>query len=100
MSDTEFDVIQSISIEDEMKRSYLDYAMSVIVSRALPGVKMERVSRIPYGLGDGTDHFIWRIDTSDDLWFEANANGVVCLHWLDLPMKCKVKLVFFRTNSS
>ncbi len=31
--------IQSISIEEEMKRSYLDYAMSVIVSRALPDVR-------------------------------------------------------------
>ncbi len=27
-----------VSIEDEMKRSYLDYAMSVIVSRAIPDV--------------------------------------------------------------
>ena len=26
-------------IEDEMKRSYLDYAMSVIVGRALPDVR-------------------------------------------------------------
>lgn len=31
--------ISVISIEDEMKRSYLDYAMSVIVSRALPDVR-------------------------------------------------------------
>ena len=30
--------IRGISITDEMKRSYLDYAMSVIVSRALPDV--------------------------------------------------------------
>ena len=28
--------ISSISLVEEMKRSYLDYAMSVIVSRALP----------------------------------------------------------------
>ena len=28
-----------ISIADEMKSSYLDYAMSVIVSRALPDVR-------------------------------------------------------------
>ena len=28
-----------INIEDEMKRSYLDYAMSVIVGRALPSVE-------------------------------------------------------------
>jgi DNA gyrase subunit A len=31
--------IRPISITDEMKRSYLDYAMSVIVSRALPDVR-------------------------------------------------------------
>ncbi|MGE3833048.1 MAG: DNA gyrase subunit A, partial [Parvibaculaceae bacterium] len=31
--------IAPISIEDEMKKSYLDYAMSVIVSRALPDVR-------------------------------------------------------------
>jgi DNA gyrase subunit A len=31
--------IKSVSILDEMKRSYLDYAMSVIVSRALPDVR-------------------------------------------------------------
>ncbi len=31
--------IKPISIADEMKRSYLDYAMSVIVSRALPDVR-------------------------------------------------------------
>ncbi|MEO0879488.1 MAG: DNA gyrase subunit A [Pseudomonadota bacterium] len=29
----------SISIEDEMRRSYLDYAMSVIVSRAIPDAR-------------------------------------------------------------
>ncbi len=31
--------IKPVSIADEMKRSYLDYAMSVIVSRALPDVR-------------------------------------------------------------
>ncbi len=31
--------ISTVTIEDEMKRSYLDYAMSVIVSRALPDVR-------------------------------------------------------------
>src|SRR6266487_925768 len=28
-----------INIEDEMKRSYIDYAMSVIVGRALPDIR-------------------------------------------------------------
>ena len=31
--------VRPVSITDEMKRSYLDYAMSVIVSRALPDVR-------------------------------------------------------------
>ena len=33
------DGVSSINIVDEMKTSYLDYAMSVIVSRALPDVR-------------------------------------------------------------
>ena len=36
---TENLVIPSVNIEDEMKQSFLDYAMSVIVSRALPDVR-------------------------------------------------------------
>ncbi len=35
----EFQKIRNKNIEDEMKKSYLDYAMSVIVSRALPDVR-------------------------------------------------------------
>src|SRR5712671_5860491 len=31
--------IQPVNIEDEMRRSYLDYSMSVIIGRALPDVK-------------------------------------------------------------
>ncbi|GLQ19291.1 DNA gyrase subunit A [Algimonas porphyrae] len=33
------DGVSPITIEEEMKRSYLDYAMSVIVSRAIPDVR-------------------------------------------------------------
>lgn len=39
MTDTPQQFENSISITDEMKSSYLDYAMSVIVSRALPDVR-------------------------------------------------------------
>src|SRR5919199_868507 len=35
----EIGIIKPVRIEDEMERSYLDYAMSVIVSRALPDVR-------------------------------------------------------------
>jgi DNA gyrase subunit A len=48
--------ITTIAIEDEMRRSYLDYAMSVIVSRALPDVRdgLKPVHRrILYAMKDG-----------------------------------------------
>jgi DNA gyrase subunit A len=48
--------VPQIDIEDEMKRSYLDYAMSVIVSRALPDVRdgLKPVHRrILFGMKEG-----------------------------------------------
>ena len=33
------DRILKINIENEMKKSYIDYAMSVIIARALPDVR-------------------------------------------------------------
>ncbi|MBT5264152.1 MAG: DNA gyrase subunit A [Rhodospirillaceae bacterium] len=48
--------IAPVSIEDEMKRSYLDYAMSVIVARAIPDVRdgLKPVHRrILYAMKDG-----------------------------------------------
>lgn len=36
---TAYGLIEPLSISDEMRRSYLDYAMSVIVTRALPDVR-------------------------------------------------------------
>ncbi|GMQ58613.1 DNA gyrase subunit A [Vallitalea sediminicola] len=35
----EYDQIISVDLQDEMKKSYIDYAMSVIASRALPDVR-------------------------------------------------------------
>ena len=52
--------IRPVSITDEMKRSYLDYAMSVIVSRALPDIRdgLKPVHRrILFGMSElGLDH--------------------------------------------
>ena len=39
MSDSDQQEITTINIEDELRQSYLDYAMSVIVGRALPDVR-------------------------------------------------------------
>ncbi|MDG2062864.1 MAG: DNA gyrase subunit A, partial [Flavobacteriaceae bacterium] len=36
---SEADKVIPINIEDEMKSAYIDYSMSVIVSRALPDVR-------------------------------------------------------------
>ena len=38
-SDDGGDAVMPIAIEDEMRKSYLDYAMSVIVSRAIPDAR-------------------------------------------------------------
>ncbi len=48
--------IERVEIEDEMKKSYLDYAMSVIVSRARPDIRdgLKPVHRrILYSMYDG-----------------------------------------------
>lgn len=52
---TDFGLIEPIEIEEEMERSFLDYSMSVIVSRALPDVRdgMKPVHRrILWGMHD------------------------------------------------
>ncbi|MCL0060224.1 DNA gyrase subunit A, partial [Dehalococcoidia bacterium] len=56
----EMGTVRQVSIEDEVKSAYLDYAMSVIVSRALPDVRdgMKPVQRrILYGMNElGVTH--------------------------------------------
>ncbi|AXR74482.1 DNA gyrase subunit A [Auritidibacter ignavus] len=50
------DKVEHIDLESEMKRSYLDYAMAVIVGRALPDVRdgLKPVHRrVLYGMYDG-----------------------------------------------
>src|SRR5215207_4111878 len=39
MEESRFGMLKHVSIVEEMEKSYLDYAMSVIVSRALPDVR-------------------------------------------------------------
>ncbi|MGD0765460.1 MAG: DNA gyrase subunit A [Dehalococcoidia bacterium] len=54
-TDTGIGNVRPIKIEDEMRASYLDYAMSVIVSRALPDVRdgLKPVQRrILYGMSE------------------------------------------------
>ena len=54
--DTRHDKIDQVDLQLEMQRSYLDYAMSVIVGRALPEVRdgMKPVHRrVIYGMYDG-----------------------------------------------
>ena len=39
MEENQFDKIVGVNIEEEMKKSYISYAMSVIIARALPDVR-------------------------------------------------------------
>ena len=41
MEDNIFDKVHEVDLEKTMKDSYIDYAMSVIASRALPDVREE-----------------------------------------------------------
>jgi DNA gyrase subunit A len=56
MTDKQIDKIEQIDLQVEMQRSYLDYAMSVIVGRALPDVRdgLKPVHRrVLYAMYDG-----------------------------------------------
>jgi len=56
MSENQIDKVERIDIKVEMQRSYLDYAMSVIVGRALPDVRdgLKPVHRrVLYAMYDG-----------------------------------------------
>jgi len=56
MSENQIDRIEQIDLQVEMQRSYLDYAMSVIVGRALPDVRdgLKPVHRrVLYAMYDG-----------------------------------------------
>lgn len=70
--------------------------IETIVSRALPGVALEALTRTPYGLGEGLGSLVWAIDNKDPLWLEANNAGVVCLNWLNLPKHARALIVYFR----
>ena len=54
------DGISPISIEEEMRRSYLDYAMSVIVSRAIPDARD--------GLKPVHRRILWSMHTNGQVW--------------------------------
>ena len=49
----EQDKIIKINIEEEMKKSYIDYSMSVIVARALPDVR-DGFKPVHFVRNDGT----------------------------------------------
>ena len=70
--------------------------IETVVSRALTGVRMERLQRAPYGVSAGHDAAIWRLDLEDALWKEAYESGRICLHWLGLPVSARLLLVFFK----
>lgn len=60
MSEQSFKNLVPINIEDEMKSSYMDYAMSVIVSRAIPDVRdgLKPVHRrILFSMHEGNCHY-------------------------------------------
>ena len=78
-----------VGIEDEMKTSYLDYAMSVIVARALPDVRdgMKPVHRrILYSMYDSGMRSNSSYKKSARVVGDVCLIGTVCVHHVDLPV--------------
>ena len=74
------DRIIKINIEEEMKSAYIDYSMSVIVSRALPDVRdgFKPVHRrILFGMN--TIHMVTRLFISQ--WFVWHRHGLCAIRW-------------------
>jgi type VI secretion system protein ImpJ len=71
--------------------------IETVVSRALAGIPLERLDRVPYGVAEAANAGVWKVDTLDPIWKEASSSGTVCLHWLGLPKTMRALLVFFRT---
>ena len=63
--------LQPINIEEELRRSYLDYAMSVIVGRALPDVRdglkpvHRRVLYAMHETGNSSDKRRWELPADE-----------------------------------
>jgi type VI secretion system protein ImpJ len=93
-------VLQQVSETQLLQASTAKLAsltrIETVVSRALPGVAVTRLDRVPYGLGESADSAVWRVDVKDPIWSEANSSGTVCLHWLGLPKATRAMLVYFR----
>ena len=57
MEDNVFDKIHEVDLKDTMEESYINYAMSVIASRALPdvrdGLKPVKLSTSPKSVSNG-----------------------------------------------
>jgi DNA gyrase subunit A len=67
INDSPYDQVEIVDLNVEMQRSYLDYAMSVIVSRALPDVRdgLKPVHRrVIYAMYDGGYRQGWALNKS------------------------------------
>ncbi len=82
----ENDRILEINIENEMKSSYIDYSMSVIVSRALPDVRdgFKPVHRrVLYGMDKLRNNTIPTAIRRFTLpWSAWLRNGLCAIRWL------------------
>ena len=78
---------QPVTLEEEMRRSYLDYAMSVIVARALPDARdgLKPVHRrILYGMQDAPVHRLQPVARVRQSPRHDHAHGVIEIRALHL----------------
>ena len=102
MEDNIFDKVHEVDLKKTMETSYIDYAMSVIASRALPDVRdglkpvQRRILYSMIELNNGPDHIVNALVSSviqwvniiltetaqfTELWLIWHRNGLLVTHW-------------------
>ena len=76
MEDNIFDKVHEVDLKKTMENSYIDYAMSVIASRALPDVSVPVSSAIPWVNTIPTETL-----PSTVRWSIWPRNGPPGIHW-------------------
>ncbi len=75
-----------------------DEEIELLMSRALPGVRIEPTKGPVPGLAEVPDVINMRADTSSRSWDEVRKRRTICLYWKDAPADMAVALVIAKRN--
>ena len=83
MEDNIFDKVHEVDLKKTMETSYIDYAMSVIASRALPDVRdgLKPVQRRISSVIQWVNIILTETAQFTELWLIWHRNGLLVTHW-------------------